>query len=297
MGDEFWVKQLAEKRVLGPVLDLLLRTVPRDNLVCSACLDLFGHVAKEGGVKYLIKHLVENYREKIQALSAIDTFSGMLARYEQMQEFERHVDPYFLDSEDEVGRRPPNVGRAMMEHLVVDSAQEDYWNCSDDEEETQPGKGGSIQLPSSDQIRSKMLVEYSSDDEAEENGDAIMTSSGPAMPHEAAKDNDDPVCRNPVLVSNGAVKAPPERVSDKRRREEEDEDEMDKLMQHKRRNSSSASINNIGAAAAMGKKKGLVDSLDASSNAPKRISISISPSLKAAGGKGAANGESSPRGH
>ena len=140
LQDEFYIKHICEKHILGPVLDVLLQTMPRDNLLCSACLDLFEIIRKEG-IKELIKHVVENYREKVTALSYLELFRVMLERYEQSQGFMPNVDPYFLDGEDDsaaAARRPTNTGaRGLMEHLPVDPAEEEYWNTSDDEDESQ----------------------------------------------------------------------------------------------------------------------------------------------------------------
>ena len=100
LQDSFYTGLIVNNQVLGPVLDVLLRTMPRDNLLCSACLDLFGLINKED-MKELIKHLVENYREKIMALSYMDTFREILGRYDQTQGYTTVGDQYFMESEDE----------------------------------------------------------------------------------------------------------------------------------------------------------------------------------------------------
>jgi protein phosphatase-4 regulatory subunit 3 len=268
MQDEFYVKHMVDKQVLGPVLDVLLRTLPRDNLLSSACLELFMLVSKEN-IKELIKQMVENYREKVMALAYIPTFNEILHRYDQTQGFTINIDPYF-ESEDELGRsRPPNgAARGMMEHLSVDQAQEDYWNTSDDEEDFTSQQPSAEELQRSldmmaDRSPSKPLVEYTSDEEVDEN-DAVMTTlpSGPTTgPPPSDESTPSPTPSGPATApTNGtspsasataaaaaaaaAAAPPPERLSEKRRREEdEDDDALDKLTQHKRRNSSSAGSN------------------------------------------------------
>ncbi|KAK4251461.1 component of IIS longevity pathway SMK-1-domain-containing protein [Corynascus novoguineensis] len=186
LQDDFYIKHMVDKQVLGPILDVLLRTLPRDNLLSSACLELFMLVNKEN-LKELIKHAVENYREKITALSYMTTFSEILHRYDHTQGFTLNIDPYF-ESEDELGRaRPPNgAARGMMEHLTVDQAQEDYWNTSDDEDDLPVS-----QVPNEEELRqslgimgdrspSKPLVEYNSDEEADENDVAMTTTALPS---------------------------------------------------------------------------------------------------------------------
>jgi protein phosphatase-4 regulatory subunit 3 len=282
MQDEFYVKHMVDKQVLGPILDVLLRTLPRDNLLSSACLELFMLVNKEN-IKELIKQMVENYREKVMALAYIDTFNEILNRYDQTQGFTTNIDPYF-ESEDELGRARPTNGaaRAMMEHIAVDQAQEDYWNTSDDEDDLAGHEPSEEELRRTlgmmpDRSPSKPLVEYNSDEEADEN-DAVMTpvdahasttsptsddnnqpaptATGTATPtngtpqtppsSKQAASTSTPTSASAAAAAAAATSAaPPERLSEKRRREEdEDDDVLDKLtQQHKRRNSSSAASN------------------------------------------------------
>jgi protein phosphatase-4 regulatory subunit 3 len=277
LQEEFYIRHLAEKQILGPVLDVLLRTMPRDNLLSSACLELFALISKEN-IRDLIKHLVENYREKIMALAYIDTFREIITRYDHSQGYTTTVDPYFLESEDElVSRRPTNSGaRGMMEHLAVDPTEEEYWNTSDDEENVVRAapEGGATTNGST----AKPLVEYTSDEEAEEGSDAVMTSATALPSDEASKENKEPT--TPGTTSGTAT--PPERVSEKRRREEDEDDALDKLVHHKRRNSAASSNSSISSATALRKKKNFGGGRDASPNGhgPKKIAITISSSIK-----------------
>ena len=160
----------------------------------------------------------------------MDTFRDMLNRYDQTQGYTATVDPYFLESEDDMGRRPPNLGgRGMMEHLA-DPTNEDYWNTSDDEDENH-GRTSPSQGTITNGGTLKPLVEYTSDEETDENGDAVMD------PSSAALSPDDSFAGS---VSSTTPVGAPERLSEKRRREEDDDDVLDKLVHHKRRNSSSS---------------------------------------------------------
>ncbi|KAK0619804.1 component of IIS longevity pathway SMK-1-domain-containing protein [Immersiella caudata] len=289
LQDDFYIKHLAEKQILGPVLDVLLRTMPRDNLLCSACLDLFVLISKEN-IKDLIKHLVENYREKIMALAYIDTFREIITRYDHTQGYTTTADPYFLESEDELAsRRPTNPGaRGMMEHLAVDPTEEEYWNTSDDEENVVRETPDHPATPSSSS--GKPLVEYTSDEDLEENPDAVMTSANAPPADEASKENKEPTTPG----STSGTSTPPERVSEKRRREEDEDDALDKLVHHKRRNSNAASSNSsISSATALRKKKNFGGGRDASPNGhgPKKIAITISSSIKNAAVKAGAEEE------
>ena len=296
LQEEFYIKHIAEKHILGPVLDVLIATLPRDNLLSSACLDLFGHINKEN-IKDLVKHLVENYREKLVSLSYLDTFREILNRYDTTQGYTANVDPYFLESEDEVGRRPAHPGsRGMMEHLAVDPAQEEYWNTSDDEDDMH---GKPLEHPASaNGATPKPLVEYTSDEEVEDSGDAAATAPAAATTPQSekgekadiAKGSDPSIspARGPASSPTSET-SPPERLSEKRRREEDEEDELGKLMLHKRRNSSSASLNAAGNAttALRNKKKGTGGSRDPSPMGGKKIAISITSGVKSSvGAKG-----------
>lgn len=289
LQDDFYIKHLAEKNILGPVLDVLIRTLPRDNLLSSACLDLFGLINKEN-VKELIKHLVENHRDKVASLAHMENFREILAKYDQTQGYTATVDPYFLESEDELGRRPANAGaRGMMEHLTVDPAQEDYWNTSDDEEENQArviSEQGSLTNGST----TRPLVEYNSDEEGDDNnGDTAMTSAVSPSSEEASKEN-----KEPMPNTSPQTTVLPDRIPEKRRREDDEEDALDKLVSHKRRNSNASSASSVHSATAHRKKKGL-GSRDVSPHGlgTRKISITISSSVgksavtavKAAGGE------------
>lgn len=226
--DEFYVKLVAEKQVLGPILDVLLVTLPRDNLLSSACLDIFEYIRKEN-IKDLIKYLVENYREKVAALHYIDTFREIERQHDAFRGFNpgNNMDNLFMDSEDEnSGRRPMHLNGRMMEHISMDSMEEEYWNTSDDEEEKQAKTSGPGPLSA--------LVDYHSDEESDENGDVVMKQQ---------------------KEEKSLVSPPPERLSEKRRREEDDEDELGKMMQHKRRNSQSGILNTPGSSTTLTRKK------------------------------------------
>lgn len=224
--DDFYWKLVAEKQVLGPILDVLLVTLPRDNLLSSACLDIFEYIRKEQ-IGELVRNLVENYREKIAALHYMEVFRDIENLYNSMRGGGFHpgssMENLFMESEDEnSGRRPVHLKGRLVEQLSMDAMEEEYWNGSDEDEDK------STRKPTGPGPLSA-LVDYHSDEESDE------------------KDEEK------TLVS-----PPPERLSEKRRREEDDEDdELGKMMQqqqHKRRNSQSSIQSAAGAAAAMRKK-------------------------------------------
>lgn len=271
MQDEFYLKQLTEKQVLGPVLDVLMATMPRDNLLSSASLELFEYIKKEN-VKDLVKHLVVNYRDRLESLSYMSTFRDLLLRYDQTQGYTANME-YYLDNDDEVGRRPPPPNTRMMEHITVDAVEEEYWNTSDDDDDEHHARqDGKLPKTNGASTPSKPLVDYPSDEEGDENADP--NAEPPAKNDEAENSGSDS-----ELSSHSSV-PPPERLSEKRRREEDEDDALGKLMQNKRRNSSS-SANSVMSTGVSRRRKSFT--AGSGNGTPKKIAISLSPAVKTGG--------------
>jgi protein phosphatase 4 regulatory subunit 3 len=265
------------------VLDLLLETMPRDNLISSACLELFEHIKKET-IRELVKHMVENYRPKLQSLSYLEVFRTMINRYDQTSGFTANME-FFLESEQDGSRdrrrnRPPPHGN-LTEHLTMDEAQEEYWNTSDDEEDIQLRSGDRTLPANGESPGAKLLVDYASDEEPDDNIEAGAISSDEDKSQDRRQKPDE---------SSMMGVTPPERVSEKRRREEEEEDDLSKMVQHKRRNSTSAGHNTSSTSpGGLRKKKGAVAAgagVRDAGGGPKKIAISLSTSTAKTGDLG-----------
>ncbi|KAK9435369.1 suppressor of Mek1 [Metarhizium brunneum] len=272
MQEEFYIKQVVEKRALGPALEVLAETLPRDNLLSSACLELFEFIKKEN-LRDLVKYLVANHRDLMTSLSYLTTFKDMIQRYDQTQGYTANMD-YFLEENDEMARKPPPHTR-LMEHITVDPSEEEYWNTSDpedDDEEHRPDVRDKI-LPSNGPLTpSKPLVDYPSDEESDENSNTEGDTATKANngPEESAATG------RPSLPS---VASPPERLSEKRRREEDEEDEIGKLMHNKRRNSSSSESNFATGSRMTPKRKPF-----GGGSGNGKIAISLSTAVRTGGG-------------
>lgn len=282
LQDEFYAKHLAEKQVLTPMLEVFCETMPRDNLLSSASLEIFDFIRKER-YRDIIKYLVQNHRAQILRFAHLFTFREILNIHDQMQGFTSNND-FFLEAGDEiVGRQPPTNAR-LMEHIVVDQAEEEYWNTSDPEDEdaqtTKPVD--TVASINGSATPSKPLVDYPSDEEGDENAD----SGGPS--DRQLKDGE----RQETTLSRetglGNV-PPPERLSEKRRREEDDEDELGKLMQNKRRNSHSASPSPSSSPSSGVIRRRKSFTTGSGNATPRKIAISLSPGLKT--GRGARSDE------
>lgn len=279
------MKHLTEKQVLGPILEVLVETMPRDNLLSSACLELFEFVKKEN-IKELVKHLVQNYRELLVSLSYVDTFRDLILRYDQTQGF-TNMEYFTEGADDEAARKVAHPNARLMEHIAIDPSEEEYWNTSDDEEEQQAKTAGRVAVTNGSTATPKPLVDYPSDEEPDENVDPeVLPTSGEDKPS-TGKKNEIPA--EPESVR--PMSTPPERISEKRRREEDDDDELGKLMQNKRRNSSSANSNASATSGGPVRRKKSFSGTGGGGGA-KKIAITISSAAVKTGGTARSDEES-----
>lgn len=84
MNDEFYNRHMIKNSLFAPIIKLTTNVNRRDNLINSASLEFFESIRREN-LKGIVYHLVENYREKMEA-SRIDVFRNLINRYEQYQE-------------------------------------------------------------------------------------------------------------------------------------------------------------------------------------------------------------------
>jgi protein phosphatase-4 regulatory subunit 3 len=277
-----------QEHLFEPILNTVYETMPRDNLLNSACLEFFEFIRREN-VKILISHLVENYREKIKDITYVDTFSTLILRYDQTQGYSGNMETSFLDTEEDTpGRSQVGGGRRWQGMKDLDPTEEEYFNTSDDEDENHlksPSNRASVNGASP---LSKPLVDYPSDEE-NESVDTDLSASIQLDEKETrkaeSKVGDENAAPNVTIAP-----APPERLSEKRRREDDDEDELGKLSQSKRRNSAS-SVNSIASNNSNHlRRKKSFNTRDANGTAPKKIAISLSPAIKS-GGEGNIGGD------
>ncbi|KAL8659231.1 MAG: hypothetical protein Q9202_007226 [Teloschistes flavicans] len=239
LKDEYYDQQMTGNFLFEPILDVVYATMPRDNLLNSVCLELFEFIKREN-IKQVIVHVVENYREKLEAIDYVDTFQTLVLRYEQMQGYNPEDDTtLFSQNADGTPNRGSVNGNNRWQGVrEMDAAEEAYFNTSDDEDELAskrvPTKRPSLVNGAPTLARS--LVDYSDDDEEPMDVDSQVTEAKAdrvSMPSVEARSGS----RLPVPST-----PPPEKLSEKRRREEDDEeDELGKLSTSKRRSSSVSS--------------------------------------------------------
>ncbi|KAH0565012.1 hypothetical protein GP486_001597 [Trichoglossum hirsutum] len=252
LQDEFYNRQIMHNRLFEPILDIVYETMPRDNLLNSACLEFFEFIKREN-LKPLITHLVENYRNKIKNITYVDTFQALILRYDQMQGY-NPVEQALLDHSVDAtvtqeinpssSRTVPNGGQRWRGVKEMDAAEEEYFDRLDDEDEAVgPAKALAPANSTANGAMSvsKRLVDYpDDDDDTMDTQEDQLTTEKPKQPDSCVVGLGDASSVLPVTPKSNILlsqTSPPERLSEKRRREEEDEDELGKLSQSKKRSS------------------------------------------------------------
>ncbi|OJJ58271.1 hypothetical protein ASPSYDRAFT_153321 [Aspergillus sydowii CBS 593.65] len=299
LQDTFYQALMTHNDTFGLILDIVYETMPRDNLLNSACLELFEFIKREH-IKPITLHVVGKYGDKLRNITYVDTFQGLIVHYEQLQGYSEEADSTLYSQEEvtPVLKMPPSGRWQGVKEM--DPAEEEYFNTSDDEEEWRQDNQATgtliSQVPNGAASPSvKSLVDYPDDDE-EENDAMDTTEAGQKQqpqPEETSNDDApaDSADDQPSTPVSQIVQTPPERLSEKRRREEEDDDELVKLTSGpKRRSSTSSSTGSAGflrkkrsssIGSVMIAEKGAAQGGQGAGNAaPKRIAINLSSSVK-----------------
>ncbi|KAF2125983.1 DUF625-domain-containing protein [Dothidotthia symphoricarpi CBS 119687] len=224
LHDETHNRQIIQHQVFDPILKILFDTMPRDNLLNSACLELFEFIKREN-IKMIVQHMVETYRERLQGITYVDTFQNIILRYEQMHEpvTTQEMDQSFTSVDSDIPARHAGLinGGKWGQGLKEPDADEDaYFNTSDDEDD---GSGSTGKPAMNGASPVKPLVNYPDDDADDDDMDilAVDTPVSANKSPKTAQKPDETTSPKPSVVGS-----PPERISEKRRREEDEEDEL-----------------------------------------------------------------------
>ncbi|KAI9929887.1 Platinum sensitivity protein [Aspergillus wentii] len=292
LQDTFYQALMTRNNIFGLILDIVYETMPRDNLLNSACLELFDFVKREN-IKPFVLHVVEKYREKLQAITYVDTFQTLILRYDQMQGYGADTESAIYSQEEGTPARMQSNGQRWQGVKEMDPAEEEYFNTSDGEDEWHQASELDVTVAAETQNgvpsspAAKPLVDYPDDDEDD---DAMDTKpeSGEEQKQEQKEPSDreasDSSTESPTTPVSQIVQVPPERLSEKRRREEEDEDELVKLSSGPKRRSSTSSNSGSGflrrkkgmSIGSLSSDKGATQGNTTTSAAPKRIAINLS---------------------
>ncbi|CAO3573284.1 unnamed protein product [Mortierella alpina] len=164
LNDDFYHRYLLKCNVIHHVVDLLLSTENKNNLLNSACIEFFEFIRNEN-IKTLITHIVPTFGEKLKCIEYVHTFKALIRRYEQMQ------DTSVADSEaaEAAASETSSAKRGATEQKAwssstVDDDEEAYFNNSDEEDEV-PDEGKQEDNPPTSDLRRR--VTENSDEEME----------------------------------------------------------------------------------------------------------------------------------
>ena len=273
LKDEFYDKELMQNDIFAPVLDIIYETLPRDNLLNSACLELFEYVRRDNRT-VLASHIVQTHHARLQNLTYVETFGCLIAMHDHGQSYAADMGAtLFHEYGEEAGPTPPSDAAAAAAAAArlrangngqrwqgvadMDPEEEQYFNTSDDEDELAAPAPPKV-LPSMNGYApaGKALVDYPDDpdeEDAEVNSMFDRPPDAAAAPTAQPEHPGSPTAGSPSSPTTGgspsATTPPaPERVPEKRRRDDDDddEDELGKLALTKRR---SASVSSAGSAA------------------------------------------------
>ena len=248
--------------------------MPKDNLLNSACLELFEFIKREN-VKAIIIHLVETYRDQLKDINYVPTFQQLILRHDQLQGIQGvdSTDTSFItqdgDPSSSVNANPlvrhnhagvlVNGGGTRWQGIKdTDADEEAYFDSVDNEDDedeltlptaapgmTKPITNG-LSMHSSASSVKHQLVSYPDDDN--EDGEADLDSmdvltASPGAPNNNQQSDMNTVSTSEVPSSSPESPATPISIPAKRRRGEEDEeDELSKLAGSNKRRTSSASL-------------------------------------------------------
>ncbi|KAI8600482.1 component of IIS longevity pathway SMK-1-domain-containing protein [Dissophora ornata] len=91
-SDDFYHRYLIKHNVVEYIIDLLLETGRKNNLVNSVCLEFFEFIRVEN-IQILLAHVVVNHGARIREIIYVDTFSRLVRHYEQHQQCQQQQVP------------------------------------------------------------------------------------------------------------------------------------------------------------------------------------------------------------
>jgi protein phosphatase-4 regulatory subunit 3 len=233
LHEQFHNRQFMTHRLFEPILNVLFETMPRDNLLNSACLELFEFIKREN-LKDLTVHLVETYREKLEQITYINSFRELIEKYEKfIAPSADNLSFTSVETEQTPSRHNPNGGQTRWHDLKqVDDDDDSYLHNQHEDDEDESQFSSVLKPVANGASPIKPLVDYTDDDDDID----ILTEEAPtARPLQSS---------DPAPAVRHETPTPPERVVEKRRREEDEEDELSKLSsQPKRRSSTSSTVN------------------------------------------------------
>ncbi|OJT09072.1 hypothetical protein TRAPUB_15 [Trametes pubescens] len=126
-------KHLIKHDVFKPILELTLRESKRDNLLSSSCLEFFDFMRREN-MKDIIHHCMTKHGDLVRSLAGsplvAERFKDFIARWEMNNE------PPPVEKVEKLPVGTPQ--RGWGQGKLLDTAEEDYFNADDDDDEPIP---------------------------------------------------------------------------------------------------------------------------------------------------------------
>lgn len=312
LHDAFYSERLLKVGVFDGILDIVYETMPRDNLLNSACLELFELIKREN-MKDLTIHLVERYRERLKGITYVETFKQLMDKYE------KYVNPpmetlSFTSVETEPNRVMIPGGQSWRQQGLKeqDAEEEAYFNGTIEDDEERFDEIATVQpmplkvsprgaLTNGASAHGKPLVDYPDEDDDDGTMDVLAqepdeNNLGELNEKAAASETSTAVSTPSSDAASLNVSSPPESITEKRKREDDEEDELSRIAASgtKRRSSSVGSVASANSASSNGgtahthhhalrRKKSSIQTEKASAGKQK---ISIALAVKSNGGSG-----------
>lgn len=221
LHENFYNRQIIQHNLFDPILNVLFESMPRDNLLNSACLELFEFIKREN-FKELTIHLVETYRERLEQIPDVNTFRDLIDKYEK---FTAALPDNLSFTSVETEQTPmsrQSINGARWQGLTdADNDEQSFFNGAEhdvDEDDSQlvgvmkPMPNGASPL--------KPLVDYPADEDEEM--DILAEDASPARPLPSSENAAPEVVRQETPT-------PPERVVGEKKRGREEDEEEDEL--------------------------------------------------------------------
>ncbi|KAI9019970.1 component of IIS longevity pathway SMK-1-domain-containing protein [Phycomyces nitens] len=187
LKDEFYNRHLVKHDIFEPIIRVLLDTDGRDNLLNSACLELFDFIRKEN-CKILVNHLETQFGSVLDTITYVDTCEKLRLRHEQNSEQPGMEDVLSTATN---GVKTHKDGGWLSS--TMDDDEEEYFNGSEEEEEDSVTTLSQPQLTLVSQTGpKKALVDYEDDeDEDEEESKSKPETESPVVPKDDSSPEDE----------------------------------------------------------------------------------------------------------
>lgn len=193
LQDEFHNRQMMQNSLFDPILRIVEETMPRDNLLNSACLELFEYIKREG-LKQLIVHLVQNYRERLMRMSYVNTFQTLVLKYDQLMSgypSANGAEDSSFTTQEGTPQRMVNGRQSFAGLKEMDGDEEAYFNGDEEgeDDESLPTMASSKHGLVNGASPVRPLVNYP-DDEDDEGMDILASSPDHHLNHIGKRSSD-----------------------------------------------------------------------------------------------------------